>query len=207
MKNYLRNYLTPSEQKIIIIIIAIAFLSLIALNKPFSTLYSNEVSPDSIKADIEKPYQICVDIKTASEVELTQIKGIGFQTAKKIISFRDSIDIKSNYDLLKINGIGEKSLSKWIPFLKALPGDTLRFTKNLIEQNTQVHDNNKMDINKASLKDLLHVKGIGEKKAKQIIAFRDKMNGLSSMQELLAIKGIGKKTLAKIEEEFYIGNK
>ncbi len=207
MKNFLRNYLTPSQQKVLMLLLAIGFISILAMNKPFNTLYSEEVSSDSIKADIEKPYELSLDIRKATKDELVQIKGIGGQTADKIIAFRDSVGINSNYDLLQINGIGEKSLAKWLPYLKPLASDSLNIINSKETKEKVISLKNKLDINKASLEDLMKVKGIGQKKANQILQFRDNNKGLTDMQELLSIKGIGKKTLAKIEEEFYIGIK
>jgi len=205
MKNYLRDYLTPNEQRVLILILLIGFISLLVTNKPLNHLYSEEVSPDSIKADIETPYKLCLDIRTASKKELIQIKGIGEKTADKIIAFRDSVGIVSNYDLLKINGIGEKGLIKWLPYLKPLANDSIRYNKSPQNVEQVTSREHKIDINKAQLEDLMKIKGIGEKKAHQIIEFRTKQKGLNNMQELLSIKGIGKKTLAKIEELFYIG--
>lgn len=205
MKNYLKNYLTPSDQKVLMIVIIIIFISLLAVSKPFNFLYSNEVSPDSIRSDIKNSHTLCVDIKTASKDELTQIKGIGAKTADNIINFRDSVDIKSNYDLLNIKGIGEKSLAKWLPFLKALPNDSIKHASSQQYKGKTLSIKGKKDINKATKSDLMKVKGIGENRANQIIEFRNERKGLEDMQELLSIKGIGKKTLAKIEQLFYIG--
>lgn len=207
MKNIFRNYLTPNEQRILFLILAISFISILVANKSITSLYSNEVSPDSILADIEEPYELCVEVKTASKVELTQIKGIGPKTADKIIAFRDSINLMSNYDLLQVSGIGEKGLAKWIPFLKPLPNDSL-YHKNdtsSIQNTLSTSQVNRIDINTATKEDFMLIKGIGTKKASQIITFIEAQNGIREMQELLSIKGIGKKTLAKIEEVFYIG--
>ncbi len=209
MKNFLRNYFTPSEQRLLSVILLIAFIGLLVTNKPFNQLYSDEVKADSIKAEIESPFKLYVDIGTASKEEIMQIKGIGPKIADKIISFRDSIEIVSNYDLLKINGIGEKGLDKWLPYLKPLPADSLHSNSSIIEKDNGTQDSepieNKADINKATKEDIMKVKGIGSKKASQIIEYRDKKSGLKNMEELLSIKGIGKKTLAKIEELFYVG--
>lgn len=205
MKSYLRKYLTPNEQKALMLLLAIAFIAILAISEPFNNLYSDEVSPDSIKKDIEEPYQLCVDVTKASREEIILIKGIGEHTADKIIAFRDTIVITSNYDLLAIKGIGEKSLAKWLPFLKSLPNDSLHNKNINISDKKTASNKNKKDINQASLSDIIKVKGVGEVRAKQIIKFRNQHNGLNNMQELLSIKGIGKKTLAKIEELFYVG--
>lgn len=57
-----------------------------------------------------------VDINRAGEAELTTIPGIGPATAKRIVEFRSSNGpFASVDDLLKVRGIGEKSLEKLRP--------------------------------------------------------------------------------------------
>jgi len=54
----------------------------------------------------------------------------------------------------------------------------------------------RININSASLEQLVSLKGIGEKKAKQIIAYREANGRFGSLEELMAIKGIGEKIIA-----------
>jgi competence protein ComEA len=60
-----------------------------------------------------------------------------------------------------------------------------------------------VDINHASVKELQSVKGIGPKKAKQIVEFR-KTHCFQSIRELTMIKGIGKKTVKKLEPQLTV---
>ncbi|MGB0936095.1 MAG: ComEA family DNA-binding protein [Colwellia sp.] len=52
-----------------------------------------------------------------------------------------------------------------------------------------------IDINTSSLDELLTLKGIGQKKAEAILAYREKFGGFSTVEELSNIKGIGEKIL------------
>lgn len=57
----------------------------------------------------------------------------------------------------------------------------------------------KININKATDKQLATIKGIGTKKAKAIVDYR-KMNGkFSTVEELMKVKGIGENTVKKIK--------
>lgn len=60
-----------------------------------------------------------IDINRASVEELTAIPGIGKSLAQRIVDFRDENGpFKRVEDLLKIRGIGEKSLEKIRPHVK-----------------------------------------------------------------------------------------
>ena len=50
-----------------------------------------------------------------------------------------------------------------------------------------------LDINTATKADFVKIKGIGEKKAEKIIAYRDEHGEFSNIDELKNIKGIGNK--------------
>lgn len=206
MRNYLRNYLTPNEQRVLYIILIVSFVSIIAFNITNNHLYSDEVKQDSILTDIKNPYEISVNIIHASKEELMQIPGIGSKKADNIIAFRDTFMITSNSQLTLIRGIGEKSLAKWLPYLENLSQDSLAVSKAEILKD-RGGDVGRIDINTATLENLTMVKGVGQKKAKAIRNFIESNNGISDLNELLTIKGIGKKTLAKIEELFYVGSK
>ncbi|MGJ8692331.1 MAG: ComEA family DNA-binding protein [Thalassotalea sp.] len=52
-----------------------------------------------------------------------------------------------------------------------------------------------IDINKADMKTLAKLKGIGKSKAQAIINYRELNGNFKSLDELLKIKGIGKKVL------------
>ncbi|MBE9536656.1 MAG: helix-hairpin-helix domain-containing protein [Proteobacteria bacterium] len=55
-----------------------------------------------------------------------------------------------------------------------------------------------VDINSASLEDLTALSGIGRKKARQIINYRESSGGFKSVEDLEKVSGIGRKTLDKI---------
>jgi len=61
-----------------------------------------------------------------------------------------------------------------------------------------------IDINKASLDDLIMIPGIGEKTAWQIIQLRKKYGGFKKIHDLMAIRGIKEKKITKLKGYFYI---
>ncbi|WP_201335900.1 helix-hairpin-helix domain-containing protein, partial [Lactobacillus nasalidis] len=61
-----------------------------------------------------------------------------------------------------------------------------------------------ININTASASDLQKLNGIGEKKAEQIIAYRQEKGGFKSIDELKEVSGIGDKTFAAIKDQLTI---
>ena len=58
----------------------------------------------------------------------------------------------------------------------------------------------KIDINTATVEDLMIIPGIGEVTANNIIEYRTKHGKFAKIDELLDVKGIGPKSLEKISE-------
>lgn len=54
-----------------------------------------------------------------------------------------------------------------------------------------------INLNKADAQTLAQLNGIGEKRAQDIIAYREAKGGFKSVDELLSVKGIGEKVLEK----------
>ena len=56
-----------------------------------------------------------------------------------------------------------------------------------------------VNINQASIKNLMTLHGLAEKKAQAIVAYREAHGEFSSADQLVAVKGIGKKLLEKLK--------
>lgn len=56
----------------------------------------------------------------------------------------------------------------------------------------------KVDINTASVEQLVEVKGIGEVLAQRIVEYRQAHDGFASLEELNNVKGVGGKSLKKL---------
>lgn len=65
---------------------------------------------------------------------------------------------------------------------------------------TQKQENKKININIASLEELITLNGLGESKAKSIIEYRTNTGLFNTIEDLLNVKGIGQKILDGIKD-------
>ncbi|MFK5926904.1 MAG: helix-hairpin-helix domain-containing protein [Desulfuromusa sp.] len=64
----------------------------------------------------------------------------------------------------------------------------------------------KIDLNTATVAQLVELKGIGEKTAEKIVKYR-KEHKFTSVDELVNVKGVGSKTLDKIRDQITVKKK
>jgi len=62
-----------------------------------------------------------------------------------------------------------------------------------------------VDLNKAGQAELESVKGIGPKKAKSILEYREKNGPFKSVDDLAKVKGFGKASVAKVRPSLSVG--
>ncbi len=62
----------------------------------------------------------------------------------------------------------------------------------------------KVNINTATVEELMSLKGIGEKKAESIVEHREETGSFATIDELKGVKGIGDKIFSKIKDHIAI---
>jgi competence protein ComEA len=165
----------------------------------------------STEKSITKRKNLKVDILTASKFELNKIPGIGPKTADDIIEYRTKNGLEFNEDLLKIKGIGDKTFNKIKSFLfegnfkKDVAANNIKnFDTNSINivtietQNSKENNqDNKIDINSATLKEIMNLDGVGKVLAGRIIAYRE-LQRFEKIEDLMKVEGISKKKFDKV---------
>ena len=65
---------------------------------------------------------------------------------------------------------------------------------------SRASENGLIDLNSAGVEELISLPGIGEVKARAIIAYRDAYGGFVAAEEIMEVKGIGQATYDKIKD-------
>lgn len=63
-----------------------------------------------------------------------------------------------------------------------------------------------ININTASAEDFMKLDGIGEKKARDIVNYRNAVSGFDNIEEIMNVKGIGEMTFYNIRNHIYVEN-
>ena len=108
----------------------------------------------------------------------------------------------------KAGGLTENADSKSINLAQRISDEALVYVPTKEETTSQeahsnasnTKDNKKVNLNKASLEELKQVKGLGGKRAQDIIDHRETNGKFKSVDELKKVSGIGAKTIEKLKE-------
>ena len=144
-----------------------------------------------------------VNINKANMETLVKLPGIGPVKAKAIIDYREKIGkFESIYDLTRVKGIGKETMSKLEPYLETV-GDSADVKSYLISEGEKAITS-KININTASLNELILLPGIGEKKAQAIVKYREEIGGFKTKDEIKDVKGIGDSIYKKIKSKIKV---
>ena len=108
----------------------------------------------------------------------------------------------------KAGGLTDNADSKSINLAQRISDEALVYVPTKEEATSQeahsnasnTKDNKKVNLNKASLEELKQVKGLGGKRAQDIIDHRESNGKFKSVDELKKVSGIGAKTIEKLKE-------
>ena len=108
----------------------------------------------------------------------------------------------------KAGGLTDNADSKSINLAQRISDEALVYVPTKEEATSQeahsnasnTKENKKVNLNKASLEELKQVKGLGSKRAQDIIDHRESNGKFKSVDELKKVSGIGAKTIEKLKE-------
>ena len=71
---------------------------------------------------------------------------------------------------------------------------------------SQAGESSKIDLNEATVQELVKIKGIGKKYAERIVEYRENNGKFTKIEDIMKIKGIGKKTFESIKDTIFVGS-
>ena len=117
------------------------------------------------------------------------------------------IDSRINDVIEKAGGFSEKADRKSVNLAQKLQDEAVIYVAaigeniSVIKANTkETSVKGKVNLNTATLADLQTISGIGEKKAQDILDYREANGGFKSVDDLKNISGIGDKTFEKLKD-------
>lgn len=209
---HIENYLTESERKILFFILFVivcgAILRLAGYTpKELASSELKESNKLALQVAIGTDYIPHYDLNHVTYDELLYISGIGPSTASSILNYQETKGFAKVDDLLNIRGIGQKRLEEWRECFYVV-NEQVAPPEELVTLSTKPLTtkpvNTKIDINTATLEQLVTLKGIGPAKAELIIEYRSK-HRFVKIEEIKNVKGIGEKTFEKFKDNIYIG--
>ncbi|MBC6356161.1 ComEA family DNA-binding protein [Lactobacillus helsingborgensis] len=233
VKNFIAQYKLYFAVVLVLLVLIIVMWTrketqkdeLIDFNEDKSAAFANKESLDNdvndkeqVKAAakkqvIDKPQNVTCDISGA-------VKNQGVYTLKKGARLNELITaaggLKTNAQIKNVNRAlilndqdkiripykGEKITKKAI--VESYSSNNSEPNSAEVASDTSVAENNKVNINTADAAQLQKLNGIGEKKAQQIISYRQKNGQFKAVDELKQVSGIGDKTFAGLKDQLEI---
>lgn len=207
MRKIWKNYLTEDEFKVLLFLVFMFGLGTII---ELSGFLPEQAIHSISKTDFVNDYEIKYDLRCVTSDELITIPGIGPKRAEDILNFRELYGFKSKIDLLNVKGIGKATLSKIEKYFLDF-GVEFKLTEEPetgITKDVKIVSNKELvniNLNAASIEELVKLPGIGPSKAEKIINLRKQLGKFSTVEDILQVKGIGIKTLEKFKNQVFIG--
>ena len=203
MKNPLHDILTRDEQKVLLTFSSLLLLGFVLMAVGWTPVYAKKAeASQKLEALTQQDAVIKVDIRTANATELGTLPGIGPSRAAAIISYREQQQFCTTLELMKIKGIGPKTFDKMRPNLIFFGADSTavvapEIVKASAKSTSAAKADFAVDINTATLEQLMSLEGIGVVKAQAIIDYRREHGKFEQIEDITKVKGIGIKTFEK----------
>ena len=163
------------------------------LQTEVTTVSKDEKEDKNQKEEVVEQDLITVDVKGA-------VKSPGIYDLPVGSRINDAVQ--------KAGGLTDSADSKSINLAQRISDEALVYVPTKEEATSQeahlnasnTKENKKVNLNKASLEELKQVKGLGAKRAQDIIDHRESNGKFKSVDELKKVSGIGAKTIEKLKE-------
>ncbi|MGE3808997.1 MAG: ComEA family DNA-binding protein [Gemmataceae bacterium] len=192
---------TPAAQWAVVGLVLLAGGTLAAQH-----FWSATSGPQGSVLDRSENHDARIDLNRAERAELVQVPGLGEGLADRILERRAQRPFQKLDDLLAVPGIGPARLEKLRAFVfvgtEAAVGAAFVEIEPRVDPELPAQP--RIDINRASLKELDDLPGIGPKLAERIIKERQHQP-FKSVDDLQRVDGIGPKTVEKLRARATVG--
>ena len=155
-----------------------------------------------------------IDPNTASAEELDRLPGVGPATAERIVRERnEGGPFATVAELTRVSGIGPRSLERLRPHLRLAAGSRPRSASGAQLRPAGVRSGTArqlsgpvppaspaavLDLNRATVEELVALPGVGPVIAERIVALRASRGRFADVAELRDVPGVGSKSLERI---------
>lgn len=212
----IKDFINAKKKYILLVLAVLAFLLFFRKNnaQPESKIVGNTEARQSLNQTASKS-QVAQNSSSSSTVTVDitgAIKHQGVYTLKNGARIDELIKaaggLKPNAQLKTINRAvmlkdqdkvhipyrGEKT----DPSSQTVNRQTASASQNSVSGK---NDSPKINLNTATAADLQKLNGIGEKKAQEIISYRQQKGQFKKIEDLMQVSGIGEKTFAKLKDQ------
>jgi len=201
------------EYKIIIVCVGLGLaVGAFFLLKPSPEIPVKDTSPQTeleSSVKVKSKEEIPKDIEETTEVVEQDLITVDVKGAVKSPGIYDlPVGSRVNDAVQKAGGLIDNADSKSINLAQKISDEALVYVPTKEEAANQESYSNatgnketkKVNINTASLEELKQVKGLGGKRAQDIIDYRESKGTFRSVDDLKKVSGIGAKTIEKLKD-------
>ena len=176
--------------------------------KENKSIESNNIIKVDIKGAVKKPgvYEISSEKRVIDVISLAG--GLNSNANTNYVNLSTKLKdemviwIYTNDDISKLE-LEQSSVKYMVKECNCPTVDNTTCLNDKKEENN-ISSDRLIDINKASLEELITLSGIGEGKAKQIIEYRDKNGSFKTIDDIKNVSGIGEALYNKIKENIKV---
>lgn len=147
-----------------------------------------------------------LNINTATEEELMTLPGVNRTVAQNIVEYRDCIGgFKKVEDLALVSGIGATKLEIIkMEICVSSRTSSSQHSPSSLRKDFEHLSSTGMNINTATPAQLMSIRGITEKIAKNIVAYRTEHGPFKSIEDLVRVNHINSSLLDKIRFQVFV---
>lgn len=216
MKTQIPHFSNKQRRGLVVFVVIIVLLQAVIFIVK-SKVFANETADYKVDAktqlQIDSLKQLTLkkfDIQPFNPNFITDYKGfkLGMTTAEidKLLQFRSTGKyVNSAAEFQQVTGVSKEVLDKISPHFK-FPEWTQNKKSNTYAENNEPVVLKNIDLNKATVEDLVAIKGIGDYYANVIINEREKLGGFVSIHQIYFIKGLRPEAVKILKQNTSVKN-